>query len=430
MKIVYLILTLICLNIIIKEINRKIRRLNFMDIFIARQPIFTKNQKVYGYEILYRESSENKFNNVEPDKATTNVLLNTFETFGLETLTNDKYAFINFTENLLKEDVVDLFPKKYLVVELKLSILEKSDSLKHIKVLKDKNYIISIDDFSTDFNMDLISKYADIIKIDFYKFEKEEIEEISSLLKNKDVKLLAEKLETQEDFELAKNLGFDLFQGFFFKEPEILLTQDLAPLKISYLQLLIKLNEDDLDLIELSNIVSRDLGLTYRLLKMVNTLSFSLRREVDSVKDALILLGERKTRKWISLIVLTELSNDRPEELVRTSLVRAKFAELLALKTHLEDKSDVLFLSGLFSLIDVILRRPLDKILEELNISKEVKNSLLDKDDNLYRFLSLIISYEKGNWDEVASYTNEFNIENQDISDCYMNSLAWYLKIL
>jgi len=400
-----------------------------MDIFIARQPIFTPEEKVYGYEILYRESLENKFNNTEPDKATTNVLLNTFETFGLQTLTNEKYAFINFTENLLKEEIIDLFPKKYLIVELKLSTLENKDNLKYIKELNN-NYLISIDDFSIDFDENLVAKYANIVKVDFYKFEKEDIRNIANKLSNKKVKLLAEKLETQEDFQLAKDLGFDLFQGFFFKEPEILLTKDLAPLKISYLQLLIKLNEDDLDLLELSNIVSRDLGLTYRLLKMVNTLSFSLRREVDSVKDALILLGEIKTRKWISLIVLTELSNDRPEELVRTSLVRAKFAELLSQKANMEDKSDVLFLSGLFSLIDVILRKPLKDILDELNISKEVKDSLLKEDDDLYKFLKLIISYEKGNWDEVSITGSEFNLDTKDISDCYMNSLAWYLKIL
>ena len=268
------------------------------------------------------------------------------------------------------------------------------------------------------------------IKIDFYKFEKDDIVKIANTFKNKNVKLLAEKLETQEDFKLAKNLGFDLFQGYFFKKPEILLTQNLAPLKISYLQLLIKLNEDELDLVELSNIISRDLGLTYRLLKMVNTLSFSLRREVDSVKDALILLGDIKTRKWISVIVLTELSNDRPEELVRTSLVRAKFAELLSSKAKMENKSDVLFLSGLFSMIDVILNKPLEDILKELNISKEVKDSLLDEDDKLYKFLNLIISYEKGNWEEVSEIGKAFNLNTEDISDCYMNSLAWYLKIL
>ena len=401
-----------------------------MDIFIARQPIFTPKEKVYGYEILYRESSENKFKDTEPDKATTNVLLNTFESFGPQIITNEKLAFINFTESLLKENIADLFPKEYLVVELKLSTLQKEDNFNHLDNLKKNNYKISIDNFHLDFNEALITKYADILKIDFYKFEKDDIVKIANTFKNKNVKLLAEKLETQEDFKLAKDLGFDLFQGYFFKKPEILLTQNLAPLKISYLQLLIKLNEDELDLIELSNIISRDLGLTYRLLKMVNTLSFSLRREVDSVKDALILLGDIKTRKWISVIVLTELSNDRPEELVRTSLVRAKFAELLSSKAKMENKSDVLFLSGLFSMIDVILNKPLEDILKELNISKEVKDSLLDEDDKLYKFLNLIISYEKGNWEEVSEIGKAFNLNTEDISDCYMNSLAWYLKIL
>ena len=401
-----------------------------MDIFIARQPIFDGNQKVYGYEILYRESLENKFNNTEPDKATTNVLLNSFDTFGIETLTNKKLAFVNITSQLLKEEILEIFPKKSLVVELKLSDFEDSDNIRYLKDLKRKNYKISIDNFSVNFSYDLVKEYADIVKIDFHKFPKDKINEIVKKLKSSNVKLIAEKVETNEDFEYAKNLQFDYFQGFFFKEPEILSSQDLAPLKISYLQLLIKINEDDLDLIEISNIVSRDLGLTYRLLKMVNTLAFSLRREVDSVKEALILLGEVKTRKWISLIVLTELSNDRPEELVRTSLIRAKFAELLTLKSDFENKSEILFLSGLFSLIDVILKRPLDEILNELNISKEVKDSLLDEDNYLNRFLNIIVSYEKGNWNDVSKYAQEFDIKPEEISDCYMNSLAWYLKIV
>lgn len=401
-----------------------------MDVFLARQPIFNGNQEVFAYEILYRSSLENTYTGIDGDNATANVLINTFQTFGISNLTNGKPAFINFTEKFIKDEVALLFGKGSLVVEILETIKPNKDIIKKCKELKDKGYTLALDDFVYKPGYEPLIELADIIKVDFMNSSEIEILQLVKKVKKSNITLLAEKVETRDIFEFAKLLGFKLFQGYFFSKPEVLTSSILSPLKVNCLLLMSKVNEDNIDFDVLADIISRDLSLTYYLLKLVNSSAFGFRTKINSVKHAIVILGEIEIRKWIMLVALNGMGKDKPDEIVRLSLIRAKFAELISSKTMLSHRADDLFLAGLFSLIDVILNRPLEEILNEIKLNNDIKEVLLDGTGELSSIYNLIISYEKGSWDDIKLQAELLDIDYKEIIDSYLDTLTWYNKVI
>ena len=401
-----------------------------MEVFLARQPIFDLNQNVNAYEILYRSGFTNNFNGVDVDKASREVIFNTFQTFGIENLTNGKPVFINFTENLINDGTATLFSKDFLVVEILEDVLPNERVIEKSKVLKEMGYKIALDDFVYKPEYEGLIELADIIKIDFLISNPEEIEKVSKDLKNRNIELLAEKVETRKEFEYAKSLGFSLFQGYFFSKPEIVLSKKLQPIKTTFLQLVNKVNENEIDFNVISKIVSMDLALTYNLLKLVNSAAFGFRYRIESVKHALVTLGEREIKKWIYLIVVNSMGKDQPDELTRLSLIRARFNELIALNTRYSRDSEEFFLVGLFSLLDVILQRPMEEVLDELKVTNRVKNALIHGKGELGIIYKMILFYEIGDWDEFLLHAKELKIEPSIVTNAYMESLLWYNELL
>lgn len=401
-----------------------------MEVFLARQPIFDLNQNVNAYEILYRSGFKNNFNGIDGDKASREVIFNTFQTFGIENLTNGKPVFINFTENLINDDTATLFSKDFLVVEILEDVLPNERVIEKSKVLKEMGYKIALDDFVYKPEYEGLIELADIIKIDFLISNREEIEKVSKDLKNRNIELLAEKVETRKEFEYAKSLGFSLFQGYFFSKPEIVLSKKLQPIKTTFLQLVNKVNENEIDFNVISKIVSMDLALTYNLLKLVNSAAFGFRYRIESVKHALVALGEREIKKWIYLIVVNSMGKDQPDELTRLSLIRARFNELIALNTRYSRDSEEFFLVGLFSLLDVILQRPMEEVLDELKVTNRVKNALIHGKGELGIIYKMILFYEIGDWDEFLLHAKELKIEPSIVTNAYMESLLWYNELL
>ncbi|WP_406242863.1 EAL and HDOD domain-containing protein [Tissierella carlieri] len=203
-----------------------------MDVFLARQPIFDSEQKVSAYEILYRSGLVNNFDGIDGDEASREVIFNTFQTFGIENLTNAKPVFINFTESLINDETATLFSKDLLVVEILEDVLPSEQVIENSKSLKEMGYKIALDDFIYKPEYEELIELADIVKIDFLLSDKEEIKRLSRDLKKRNIELLAEKVETREDFEYAKKLGFSLFQGFFFSKPEIVISKRYSQLKL------------------------------------------------------------------------------------------------------------------------------------------------------------------------------------------------------
>ena len=401
-----------------------------MDIFLARQPIFDQDQKVLAYEILYRSGPVNAYDGSDGDLASRQVLYNSFQTFGIENLTNGKPVFINFTEKLINNEIATLFPTDLLVVEILEDIGPKEEIIGASKMLKEKGYKIALDDFVYSEEYEGLIQLADIIKIDFLISDREEIERISKDLISRNIKLLAEKVETREEFEFAKNLGFTLFQGYFFSKPEILKTKKLQPIKATSLQLIEEVNKAQINFDNLASIISRDLSLTYNLLKLVNTTAFGFVHRINSVKHGLVGLGEREIRKWIYLVVVSDMGDDRPDELTRLSLIRARFGELLVEKIGLKQHSENIFLIGMFSLLDAILSKPMEEVLEEIQAPDLVKQALLTRKGELGNLYKLIIAYEKAEWDKVVLLSQEFEMDWQLISTAYKESTIWYNKLI
>lgn len=400
-----------------------------MDIFLARQPILDIDQNLCAYEILYRSGNVNEFDGSEGDKASTQVIVNTFQNFGIDSLTNGKPVFINFTENLIFDEIATLFPKELLIVEILEDVKPSLDIIERLKGLKDQGYRIALDDFLNREDYGPLVELADIIKVDFMEMERGEIEEILRAFKDYKLEFLAEKVETREEFEYAKELGFKYFQGYFFSKPEIVKTKKILPIKANYLQLVNEINKKDTDFERISKIISRDLSLTYNLLKLVNSSAFGFRYRIKGVKHALAALGERQLRNWIYLLILNDMGEHKPDQLTRLSLVRAKFMELLAMETKYSSYAQDMFLLGLFSLLDVILEKPLEEALKEISTSDMVREALLygrGEGEILYK---TILSYEKGQWDQVLIYMEKLNISRRVIIKSYIKALKWYTEI-
>lgn len=401
-----------------------------MDVFLARQPIFDSEQRVSAYEILYRSGLVNNFDGIDGDEASREVIFNTFQTFGVENLTNAKPVFINFTESLINDETATLFSKDLLVVEILEDVLPSEQVIENSKSLKEMGYKIALDDFIYKPEYEELIELADIVKIDFLLSDKEEIKRLSRDLKKRNIELLAEKVETREDFEYAKKLGFSLFQGFFFSKPEIVISKKIQPIKATCLQLVSKVNEKEIDFGKIANIVSMDLSLTYNLLKLVNSAAFGFRYRIKSVKHAVVALGEREIKKWIYLVVVNTIGEDEPDELTRLSLIRARFAELIAINTRYKKQSEEMFLLGLFSLLDVILRRPISEVLDEVKASNVIKAALIDGNGEIGIIYKMIIAYEKAEWDEVLLYAESLDIDCYLIVKAYMDALLWYNKLV
>ncbi|MCK9443397.1 MAG: HDOD domain-containing protein [Tissierellaceae bacterium] len=402
-----------------------------MEIFLARQPIFDVDEGVFAYEILYRSGKSNAFDGTEGDKASSEVIVNTFQTFGIENLSNQKPVFINFTENLIHDEVATLFPKELLVVELLEDIEPTKEIVEKCEELKKMGYKIALDDFLNLQGYDSLVELADIIKIDFMAMDREEIRDILLKFRKYDIEYLAEKVETRDEFEFAKTLGFKYYQGYFFSKPEIMSSKKLVPIKANYLQLVDIVNKKEgINFGKMAKIISRDLSLTYNLLRLVNSAAFGFRYKINTVKHGLVGLGEREIRKWIHLIVLNDMGSDRPDELTRQSLVRARFLELIALKTKFISQSEDLFMVGLFSMLDVILKRPLENILEEIKATETVKEVLLKGNNELETLYNMARLYEKGQWDEMLIYANHLNIDSDIIVSSYVDSLIWYNMLI
>ncbi|MDL2273945.1 HDOD domain-containing protein [Oscillospiraceae bacterium OttesenSCG-928-G22] len=401
-----------------------------MNVFVARQPIFDLRGQVYAYELLYRsDGEENRFLGTQEDKATSNVIINSIYNIGIQQITNNKRAFINFTNNLLLEEVATLFPNDILTIEVLENVLPTKEIVEKVRTLKRKGYMIVLDDFIlTEGYYELII-LADIIKIDVLATSLAECETIISKLYRRNLRFLAEKVETQEQYEACKKLGFTLFQGYFFSKPTIISGQSLSPLPANYLRLMRAVNRSDFSFKNVALIIKQDVALTYRLLKLVNSAYFSFRSRIKSVLHALVVLGTVETRKWVSLMAMMGLSEGQSDELPRLSLVRARFLELVGPSFGLQDK-DELFLLGLFSLLEVIMSKPFDEIFASMNVPENIERTLIDGNSIYTDVYTLLLAYERGDWDEVTAICETHGVSSNFLYETYLSVLEWCRGIL
>lgn len=398
---------------------------NKMQTFVARQPIFDRQQNIYAYELLYRGSKKNSYEESDADAATSRVIVDSFLMLGVDSLTGGNPAFINMTYNLLLEEYVSLLPKDNVFVEILENVEPDEHVIEVCRKLKSNGYTIVLDDFEYADKFIPLIDLADIIKVDFRLSPIEEQKAIVHRFPNRKIRFLAEKVETMEEFRRAVEMGYTLFQGYFFGRPHIVTGQGIPPQLNHYIRLLHEINKSEPNFKNIENIIKKDLSLSYKLLRYINSAFFGLRATVNSILHALTLLGVMEIRKWSSLVFIANMSKNVSEELVIQSVVRARFAESLANPLGQPKRKDDLFLMGLFSLIDSIVNRPKAEVLEKIPIMDDVKEAILGEQGTLGQVLNCIIAYEHGEWEQVSELCKLLAIDETLLPVYYINAVKW-----
>lgn len=396
-----------------------------MDQYIARQPILNVHKRLYAYELLYRGAESYTLQNVSGNRATASLLSSTFLTRGIEEISGMRPCFINFTQDLLERNLPAAFPKNQIVIEV-LENVEPTDKLIAVcKKLHDEGYKIALDDFVYSRKLEPLIALADIIKIDVRLTPLDSITRTLNRLQHQKIRLLAEKVETLKEFEMANRLGFSYFQGYFFSKPEKIEIRELSSVKVNLLRLLAEVTRKETTLEKLQEIISVDIAISYKLMRFLNSAYFYRLQEVKTVKHAIAYLGEKELRRFVLLVVVSELASEQPGELTRLALVRAKFCELLAEASPYRARADELFIMGLFSLLDAMLGAPMGRIMDKLPIGQTVKEALGNKSGIMGMFLRVAVAFERNQQKKIVSLLKELKINTKDITESYMSAVRY-----
>lgn len=398
--------------------------------YVARQPILDIDQHVVAYELLFRDGKSNSFPDIDPNQATSNILTNNHLTLGLEQVTGNLPAYINFhADTLLRHFPSFLDPKK-VVLEILEDVPITDELLTACKNLKDKGYTLALDDFDFDDKWQKFYPIVDIIKVDVLEFSILEISKLVRKLAGLKITLLAEKVETLQQFEKLKMLGFTLFQGYFFAKPEMLKQKKITTTKKNIIELISQASKVDLNINTISDIFSVDPGLTYKLLRFINSPTYGSSQEITSLKHALAYIGQVELKKFIALLALSNLSSEKNSEIMRLSLARAKFCEQIALCRFESENPPKAFLTGILSLIDGILDHDLASVLDILPIHEEIKSALRNEKSDLTNYLLLVKSIEQGLWQESEIIADQIELDCDICFQAYKKSLSWADEML
>ncbi|WP_339142341.1 EAL and HDOD domain-containing protein [Pseudoalteromonas galatheae] len=397
-----------------------------MYFYAARQPIFNVQRELIGYELLFRDSLNNVFPEIDGDEATSRLVEGSQFTFGLDDLTNQHPAYINFTLETLAKGYVQMLAPEQVVVEILETVQPGKRLLACVKELKEQGYTLALDDYQHQNVWRHFFPYIDQIKVDFLASNLEQINIIKAAIQDfPQIDLVAEKVESYEQFELAKSLGFKYFQGFFFAKPEMVKTKSLAPSELAMAELLYETSSVEPDLARITQVFERDVNLSYKLLRYANSAVFKRRAEISTIKQALVVLGNDELKRLISLLFASQLNTEKPKELLSLSLLRAHFMEAVATKAKKISDTGSTFLVGMMSLMDAILDDDMANLLTKLPLSQEIKSTLLKKPSAFGIYLDLAESMEKGDWGGVETMSKSLGLSSQNIAELYQKSQVW-----
>ena len=393
------------------------------EIFIGRQPIYDRKLGVYAYELLFRAADMNTATITDGDKATSDVIINTFLEIGLDNIVGDRLAFINLTRSFFVNEHSISLPKDRVALELLEDIEADDEVVAGVKRLSDQGYTIALDDFIYHESLKPLVQLADIIKIDIMALDRDEVRDHVQALREHPPLLLAEKVETQEEFDYCMELGFDYFQGYFFAQPKVIRGQRLPNNRLAILKLLSQLQDPDISPQQLEDLIAQDVAFSYRILRYVNSASFAMPRTIESIQQAVVFLGLQSIKSWTTLLAMSQVDN-KPAELVITALVRAKMAEELA-KAQKADRPDSFFTVGLFSALDALMDNTMEEILTQLPLADHISDALLHRKGLHGEVLSSVLAYERGQWDRIPAT----RLKRSRIRDCYLTAVQWAADI-
>lgn len=394
-----------------------------MEIFLARQAIYDKKGNVIAYELLFRNSKENYFSeNIDEEKATIKLIANC-GTIGLGKLTNNKRAFINFPRGVLLKDMISLLSAENIVVEILENVEATEDILLYLRELKEKKYILSLDDVSNKERCSQFGDLIDIYKIDFMAADKEERKLILSEIRkiNPRAELLAEKIENEDEYKEALEDGYSYFQGYYFSRPVMVSEKDISVRNINCFNIMVELLDPEFNLDKVENIIKSDVAISYKLIKFLNSSKFGFLQEITSIRQAIMMLGRNELKKWLSLIAISEMHNNN-EEVTNSSIVRACFCELIALEIAKEKASNA-FMTGLFSNLDNFINKDMIDIIKDIPLSGDVKEALLGADNIIGNILKLVYAYENVDMDKVDELCERMGYDKNLLVEQYIESV-------
>lgn len=398
-----------------------LKRSDMIQAFVGRQPIFDRDLEVVGAELLYRDSTENSARIDDAVAASRSTIVTAFTEIGIDSLVGDGVAYVNFPEDLLLSPNAEALPPSKVVVEILEHVPATPEVLAAVKRLKHAGYTIALDDFIYEESRAALIPLADIIKIEVG--DKAAMRATLEALSPYKVTLLAEKVEDQADMRLCMELGFDLFQGYFLCRPEVVTGEKLPANRMSTLRLLSKLSDPRVDFSTLVELVCADVALSYRLLRYLNSAHFSLRKPLTDVRQALGLLGYNKLRAWVALVALSSV-DDKPAELVRIGIVRARMCELLA--DDLGMDGPTAFTVGLFSILDALFDRDMKELVGPLPLDESLKAALVDRAGPLGQLMTHAEQYEAGRWNALL----ESNFSTDALVEAYLEANRWTVETL
>jgi EAL and modified HD-GYP domain-containing signal transduction protein len=390
-----------------------------IDIFVGRLPIYTPSLDIFGYELLYRAKNNTRALIRDGEKATSQVIFNTFIEIGIENIVEDKLAFLNVDQSYITGKLPLPFPKEQIVLEISKRLELDEVLIQAMAKLRSERYWICLEDQPDRILEERIVNSANILKINIHQTPASELREHVQAYRKLNARLMASKVQTQEEFESCKELGFDFYQGYFLAKPRVVSGRRLPANRFSLLKLLTCLYDPDVDIRELEELIRQDVSLSYRLLRMVNSAYYSLDTKVESIRHALVILGLKQIRAWLTILALSEV-NDRSTTLMTTALIRGKMCELLAVTSGYKQE-DRFFTVGLLSILDAIMDLPMAKVLESLPLTDDLNQALLDHKGQMGSLLAGVIAYEGGEWGEVEA----IDTKPGTLRDAYLSAIAW-----
>ncbi|MFT8872812.1 MAG: EAL domain-containing protein [Sporolactobacillus sp.] len=402
-----------------------------MEVYVARQPIFDREMNLYGYELLYRRSSKNYFEGIDDDQATATVLANSVLVMNFDDLIDRKLGFINFPQNFLVHELPRLLPPRRVIVEILESVRPTEKVIAACKLLKSYGYTLALDDFNpSGASLDLID-YIDIIKLEFPFVDRDVQRELINRYRSR-IRFLAEKVETADEFAEAAAMGYELFQGYFFSKPTILNRSDIPSLNQTILAVSGELKMKEPSFRKIARMLSRDVGLSYKIVRLSNLTVYGSLLPIRSIHQALVRIGSTDLRQWMHVILLQDLRDSENNELIKMSTIRGKMMALIAESCGNKDEDTLssFLMTGLFSSLDNLLNQPMTDAIDQLALSPEVADALLGSRNVLRLHLEAILAFERADWDTLGLYLNDVGIPFDRYMRIYMSALHWQQSLV
>lgn len=396
-----------------------------MFAYVARQAIMDRNLEVQGYELFFRDGKRNSFPNIRPDEATSKIITNAHLTLGLEEITGGKIAYLNFFDDTLLNHFPSSLDPKSVVIELVETAPVTDELIESCKKLQEKGFQIALDDHDFDPKWDPLLPYTAIVKVDVSNLPATTISKHLPKFMRHGVQLAAQKVESYEKWQECMAQGFEYFQGFFFEQPEVIRNRELPAGKMSLLQLISESAKVEMDYDKINGIIQREVSLSYMLLRFINNPSFNKSQKISSLRHALNYMGATEVKKFVALLALANLGDDKPSEILNLSLVRAKFCELLSKARHDDENPPKGFLVGLFSLLDAMLDQKMENLVSKLPISDDLRVALCGEHNFLNSYLELAKTFESANWIETKKIAAKLKMEQRTLHGLYNQSIVW-----